>query len=110
MKKENPLIDKSLLFAARIVKLHKYLITEKKETIIAKQIVLRRHTKNIYHLLVLKKGCKKRRVFYIPFCCIPKIIGTAEGHDLFAMFRATWTPLAEAWEREWVIPLPSPMI
>ena len=28
----------------------------------------------------------------------------------FAMSRATWTPLAEAWDREWVIPLPSPMI
>ena len=26
------------------------------------------------------------------------------------MFLATWTPLAEAWDREWVIPLPSPMI
>ncbi|MBE6562669.1 MAG: four helix bundle protein [Ruminococcaceae bacterium] len=39
MKKENPLIDKSLLFAARIVKLHKYLTKDKKETIIAKQIV-----------------------------------------------------------------------
>ena len=24
--------------------------------------------------------------------------------------RATWTPLAEAWEREWVMPLPSPMM
>lgn len=24
--------------------------------------------------------------------------------------RATWTPLAEAWDREWVMPLPSPMM
>ena len=30
--KDNPLLDKSLLFAARIIKLHKYLITEKKES------------------------------------------------------------------------------
>jgi four helix bundle protein len=37
--KENPLIVKSILFAARIIKLHKYLIKFKKETIIAKQIV-----------------------------------------------------------------------
>ena len=37
--KENILLDKSLRFAARIVKLHKYLTKEKKETIISKQIV-----------------------------------------------------------------------
>jgi len=36
--KENILIDKSLLFAARIIKLHNLLIKEKKEVIIAKQI------------------------------------------------------------------------
>ncbi len=28
----------------------------------------------------------------------------------WAMLRATWTPLAEAWDREWVMPLPSPMM
>ena len=39
MKKNNPLLDKSLLFAARIVKLNKYLAQEKKEHIISKQIV-----------------------------------------------------------------------
>ncbi len=39
MKKQNPLLDKSLLFAARIVKLNKYLTKEKHETIIAKQII-----------------------------------------------------------------------
>ena len=27
-----------------------------------------------------------------------------------AMERATWTPLALAWEREWVMPEPSPMM
>ena len=37
MQKDNPLLDKSLLFAARIVKLNKYLTKEKKETMIAKQ-------------------------------------------------------------------------
>ena len=37
--KENALIDKSIAFAARIVKLHRYLIKDKKETIISKQIV-----------------------------------------------------------------------
>ena len=31
------------------------------------------------------------------------------GH-LLTMFLATWTPLAEAWEREWVMPEPSPMM
>lgn len=37
--KDNALVDKSILFAARIIKLHQYLIKTKKETIIAKQIV-----------------------------------------------------------------------
>lgn len=37
--KENLLIDKSIVFAARIVKLHQHLIKNKKETIISKQIV-----------------------------------------------------------------------
>ena len=39
MKQDNPLLDKSLLFAARIIKLNKYLTKEKKETVIAKQII-----------------------------------------------------------------------
>ena len=39
MQKDNPLLDKSLLFAARIVKLNKHLTKEKKETVIAKQII-----------------------------------------------------------------------
>lgn len=37
--RENLLIDKSILFAARIVKLHKYLLKNKKESVIAKQII-----------------------------------------------------------------------
>ena len=37
--RENALIDKSILFASRIIKLHRYLIKNKKETIISKQIV-----------------------------------------------------------------------
>lgn len=37
--KENLLIDKSIVFAARIVKLHQHLVKNKKETIISKQIV-----------------------------------------------------------------------
>ncbi len=39
MAQNSILLDKSLLFAARIVKLNKYLTKEKKETVIAKQIV-----------------------------------------------------------------------
>ena len=39
MKKENPLIDKSLLFAARIIKLNKYHTKEKHEAVISKQIL-----------------------------------------------------------------------
>lgn len=35
----NPLLDKTLKFAARIVKLYQYLINEKKESIISKQII-----------------------------------------------------------------------
>ena len=37
--KENILIDKSIDFAARIIKLQRYLVKDKKETIISKQIV-----------------------------------------------------------------------
>ncbi len=37
--KENILIDKSIEFAARIIKLQRYLVKDKKETIISKQIV-----------------------------------------------------------------------
>ena len=37
--KENVLIDRSICFAARIIKLHRYLIKNKKETIISRQIV-----------------------------------------------------------------------
>ena len=39
MKKENILLEKSLIFASRIVKLHKYLVKEKHESIISKQII-----------------------------------------------------------------------
>jgi len=39
MENNNPLLDKSLRFAARIVKLYQYLIKEKKESIISKQII-----------------------------------------------------------------------
>ena len=39
MKKENILLEKSLVFASRIVKLHKYLVKEKHESIISKQII-----------------------------------------------------------------------
>ncbi len=37
--KENVLNEKALAFAARIIKLHRYLIKTKKETIISRQIV-----------------------------------------------------------------------
>ena len=37
--RDNLLIDKSVAFAVRIVKLHQYLIKNKKESIISKQIV-----------------------------------------------------------------------
>ena len=39
MKDGNILLEKSLLFAARIVKLHKYLISKKQENIISNQII-----------------------------------------------------------------------
>ena len=39
MTMSNPLLEKSLHFAARIVKLHQYLTKEKRETIISKQII-----------------------------------------------------------------------
>lgn len=37
--KENVLLTKSLAFAARIVKLHKYLTKEKREIILSKQLI-----------------------------------------------------------------------
>ncbi len=37
--KENVLIDKSIAFAARIIKLNQYLTKDKKEFIISKQII-----------------------------------------------------------------------
>ena len=39
MSANSIVLDKSLKFAVRIVKLHKYLVKEKKETIISKQII-----------------------------------------------------------------------
>ena len=39
MSVDSVILDKSLSFAARIVKLHKYLVKEKKETVISKQII-----------------------------------------------------------------------
>lgn len=39
MSADSIVLDKSLKFAARIVKLQKYLVKEKKETIISKQII-----------------------------------------------------------------------
>ena len=37
--KENILIDKSIEFAARIIKLQRYLVRDKKESVISKQII-----------------------------------------------------------------------
>lgn len=39
MTENNPLLEKSLRFAARIVRLNQYLIKQKHETVISKQIV-----------------------------------------------------------------------
>ena len=39
MEKYNPLLDKSLKFAARIVRLYQYLVKEKRESVISKQII-----------------------------------------------------------------------
>ncbi len=37
--KENVLIEKTIDFAARIVKLHRYLVKEKRETVLSRQIL-----------------------------------------------------------------------
>lgn len=39
MSANSVILEKSLSFAARIVKLHKYLVKEKKESVISKQII-----------------------------------------------------------------------
>ena len=41
MKKENIVKDKSLSFAIRIVNLYKYLVAEKRETVMSKQLLRR---------------------------------------------------------------------
>lgn len=39
MKSENIVVDKSYAFALRVIKLYKYLISEKKEYVLSKQIL-----------------------------------------------------------------------
>lgn len=39
MKKENVVMNKSYTFALRIIKLYKYLVTEKKEYVLSKQLL-----------------------------------------------------------------------
>ena len=39
MKKENIIVDKSKVFALRIIKLYKYLTIEKKEYVLSKQVL-----------------------------------------------------------------------
>lgn len=40
MKKENVVMNKSYAFALRVIKLYKYLIAEKKEYVLSKQLLL----------------------------------------------------------------------
>ena len=56
MVQDSILLDKSLKFAARIVKLHKYLVEEKHESIISKQII--RFATSI--MIVVCRNAKKR--------------------------------------------------
>ncbi len=58
MNKENPIIEKSLAFAASLVKLHNYLISEKQEDFISKHL-LRRSTSISANANVAAKGIKK---------------------------------------------------
>ena len=37
--RENPLIEKSIAFAVQIINLHRYLVKDRKESVISKQIV-----------------------------------------------------------------------
>lgn len=39
MKKDNIIVDKSKLFALRIIKLYKYLVNEEKEYVLSKQVL-----------------------------------------------------------------------
>jgi len=38
--KENPVLEKSFAFALRIVKLHRYLVEEKKEYVLSKELLI----------------------------------------------------------------------
>jgi hypothetical protein len=53
--KENVLLDKSLRFASRIVKLYQYLSKEKHESIISKQII-RSGTRNAADAAQIRKN------------------------------------------------------
>lgn len=39
MKSDNVIVDKSKVFALRIIKLYKYLLSEKKEYVLSKQVL-----------------------------------------------------------------------
>ena len=53
------------------------------------------------HVKMLPSRCRKG-------ACVAVIPNCAGGYSS-AISRATKTPLAEAWDREWVTPLPSPI-
>lgn len=66
--KENLLIDKSIAFAARIVKLHQHLIKSKKETVISKQIV---RSGTSIGANIKRQTTVKARLILFPKCTLP---------------------------------------
>lgn len=66
MKSDNPLKDKSYTFALRIIKLSQFLVTEKKEYILSKQIL--RSGSSIGANIEEAIGAQSDKDFYAKLC------------------------------------------
>ena len=63
MYMDNALLEKSLKFAARIVKLHLSLVNEKREPVISEQII---HSATSIGVLINEANCDINKKNYIP--------------------------------------------
>ena len=54
---------------------------------------------------ITEKSCPGERCRNMTFSIVLRKV-----YKVSAILLATYTPLADAWDREWVTPLPSPMI
>ena len=80
MAYNSPLLEKSLYFAARIVKLYQYLSKEKKEIIISKQIIRSLHRQRRKVSPSFRHPLAEHVViYYLSACCVlTKCIGQVD--------------------------------